>query len=127
MNAYAPAPGAQVATIEFVGEGGATNKFALVAGQNIRDFYHGDYANTLTNGIAGVRALNAFKCSDPHTCLGAGGTGNVNTGDTGSYRIDEQEFTLSSEFASQKLVRIILTDTHNGSDPILLGITAKSE
>jgi hypothetical protein len=127
MNAYSPPPGAQLATIEFAGEGGATNKFALVAGQNIRDFYNGDYANTLTNGISGVRALNAFKCGDPHTCLGAGGTGNVNTGEKGSYRIDEQEFTLSSEFATQKLVRIILTDTHNGADPMLLGITAKSK
>ncbi|MGC9947150.1 MAG: hypothetical protein ABSF64_12345 [Bryobacteraceae bacterium] len=127
MNAYAPNPGAQIATIEFVGTGGATNTFALVAGEDIRDFYDGSFANTLTNGISGVRALNAFMCSDPSTCLGAGGTGNVDTGYTGSYRVDEQEFTLSSEFASQELVRIVLTDTYNGSVPIILGITVESK
>ena len=57
MNAYAPPFGAQLATIEFIGSGGATQTFPLVAGQNIRDFYHGSFANTLANGIPGVHAL----------------------------------------------------------------------
>ena len=126
MNAYAPTAGAQIATIEFVGKGGAKNTFALVAGQDIRDFYDGIWADTLTNGISGVHAVNAFNCSDPSTCLGAAGTGDVETGFTGSYRLDEQEFTLSSDFATQELVQIIITDTNDGSVPIILGITTKS-
>jgi hypothetical protein len=124
MNAYMPMAGEQLATIEFVGSLGATETFPLVAGDDIRDFYHGDSANTLNNGITGVRALNAFTCVDPTSCLGAGGTGNVNTGDHGTYVIDEQVFALSAAFKTQNLVRIVITDTFNGSDPILLGITA---
>jgi hypothetical protein len=99
-DAFGPPAGTQIATIEFVGKGGAINTFALVGGQDIRDFNHGTFANTLTNGISGVQAVNAFSCEDPQTCLGAGGTGDVNTGDTGNYRIDEQVFTLSGELAT---------------------------
>lgn len=124
MNAYTPAPGERLATIKFVGSNGATDTFPLVAGTNIRDFYQGGYANTLDNGIPNVVALNAFLCVDPTNCLGAGGTGNVNTGLQGTYVVDEQEFFLSSEFSTQDLIRIMITDTYNGSDPILLGITA---
>jgi hypothetical protein len=127
MNAYAPPPETQIATIEFVGKGGATNTFALVAGQDIRDFYHGNFANTLTNGISGVHAVNAFDCEDPETCLGAGGSGDVNTGLPGYYRIDEQVFALSPEFATEELIQIIVTDTYNGATPIILGITTRSK
>jgi len=35
-------------------------------------------------------------------------------------------FPESTPFASQTLVQIIITDTNNGSDPILLGITVDS-
>jgi hypothetical protein len=129
MNAYAPPAGVQIATIEFVGKGGAANTFALVAGQDIRDFYDGTiFANTLSNGISGVHALNAFRCADPSGCLGAAGTGDVNTGYTGNYRIDEQEFTLSSDFAAQDLIQIIITDTNDdASIPIILGVTTRSK
>src|ERR1700728_647130 len=127
MNAYSPALGAEIGTIGFVGSGGATQTFPLVAGQDIRDFYHGSFANTLTNGIPGVRAVNAFECVDPGSCLGAGGTGNVSTGYTGLYVVDEQEFTLSPAFAGRTLVRIVIRDMQDGSVPILLGITTKSQ
>jgi hypothetical protein len=123
MNAYMPAAGQQLATIEFFGSDGATETFPLVAGQDIRDFYQGSFANTLTNGIPGVNAVNAFSCVDPTTCLGGGGTGNVTTGDAGIYVIDEQQFSLSPAFSTQDLVKIVITDTYDGSDPILLGIT----
>ena len=124
MNAYTPALGQQLATIEFVGSMGASQTFPLVAGENIRDFYQGGYANTLNNGIPHSVALNAFTCIDPANCLGAGGTGNVQTGLAGTYVVDVQEFFLGPKFASQDLVQIIITDTYNGSNPILLGITA---
>jgi pimeloyl-ACP methyl ester carboxylesterase len=123
MNAYTPVAGQQLATIEFFGSNGATETFPLVAGQDIRDFYQGSFANTLTNGIPGVNAVNAFSCVDPATCLGGGGTGNVTTGAAGTYVIDEQQFSLSPAFLTQNLVKIVITDTYDGSDPILLGIT----
>jgi len=126
-NAYAPAFGQQLATIEFVGSSGTTETFPLVAGQNIRDFYHGNFANTLTNGIPGVVATAAYTCEDPSTCLGAGGTGDVNTGLTGHYVVDEQEFALDAAFADQHLTQVIITDTYDGSVPILLGVTVMSE
>ncbi len=123
MNAYSPPLGQQLATIEFVGTGGASLTFPLVAGQDIRDFAQGSFADTLTNGIAGVQALNAFSCVDPTNCLGAGGTGNVQTGIQESYVVDEQHFSLGSTFVGQTLTQIIITDTDNGPDPLLLGVT----
>ncbi len=112
MNAYSPPPGVQLATVEFVGTGGASLTFPLIAGENIRDYAQGGFANTLTNGVAGVVALNAFSCVDPTTCLGSGGTGNVKTGKQEPYVIDEQHFSLGTTFAGETLTQIIITDTH---------------
>lgn len=126
MNATSPRAGAQIAMVEFFGSGGATETFPLVAGQDIRDYYQGNYANTLSNGIPGVRAVNAFSCVDPTTCLGSGGTGNVNTGLRGTYVLDEQQFSLSSAFQTQYLTKIVITATSNGNGaPVLLGITTQ--
>ena len=127
MNGIAPPPGVQLTTIEFVGSKGTTQTFALVAGDDIRDFYHGNYANTLNNGIAGVKAINVFTCVDPSSCLGGAGTGDVETGDTGTYNVDEQEITLSHLFAKQTLVQIVLTDTASSGGVVLLGMTAASK
>jgi hypothetical protein len=125
MNAYSPPSGVQIATIEFVGGRGATVTFPLIAGEDIRDFYNGVYANTLSNGVTGVVANNVFECVDPTKCLGAGATGNVHTGDAGTYRVDEQQFTLSA-LDGQTLTKIVITDTNSGSTPLLLGLTIKS-
>ncbi len=125
MNAYSPQPNQQLATIEFVGSGGAKVTFALIAGKDIRDFYDGDFADTLSNGVPGVVARNVFHCTDPKTCLGGGGTGNVHTGEQGKYRIDEQQYTLSA-LKGQTLKKVIVTDTYSGSTPILLGLTIES-
>ncbi len=126
MNAYSPPSGQQIATIEFVGSEGATQTFDLVAGDDIRDFYHGSFANSLNNGIKGVLAKNAFTCDDPTNCLGGAGTGDVYTGEAGTYNIDEQEYKLSSAFKTQTLDEIVITDTDSSATPILLGITTKS-
>jgi hypothetical protein len=80
----------------------------------------------LTNGIPGTFALNAFKCDDPVNCLGAGGTGDVYTGSQGLYVVDEQVFALDPAFAAQAMDRITITDTNNGSTPILLAVTTVS-
>ncbi len=118
MNAYKPVVGQQLATITFMGTGGASQTFALVAGENIRDYHVGVWANTLNNGIPGVNAANAFTCTVPTSCQDDSGAASA-----GTYLIDEQHFTLGSMFAGQTLTQIILTDTYNGSSPILLGLT----
>jgi hypothetical protein len=122
MNAYSPPAGAQIATTKFVGSGGATVTFALVSGKDIRDFYNGSFENSLNNGVKGVVARNIFKCVDPKTCLGGGGTGNVHTGEAGDYRVDEQQYSLKG-LKGQTLTKVVLTDTDDGSQPILLGLT----
>lgn len=126
MNALMPPSGAQIATIKFVGSQGASLTFPLIAGQDIRDYYQGAFANTLTNGIPGVEALNALTCVDPTSCLGSGGTGNVQTGNRGTYVADEQHFSLGTTFLGQTLTQIIITDTFNGAAPVLLGATVGS-
>jgi uncharacterized protein (TIGR03437 family) len=126
MNAYTPAAGQQLATIQFVGTGNTSIAFPLIGGENIRDFYQGTFTNTLTNGVPGVEATNAFTCIAPSACLGAGGTGNIATGEAGTYVIDEQHYSLGTTFAGQTVTQIIVTDTYNGSNPILLGITLGS-
>lgn len=126
MNAYSPPVGQEIATIQFKGSGGATLSFQLIAGKDIRDYNQGGFANTLSNGIAGVEALNAFSCNDPSTCLGSGGTGNVLTGAHNNYVIDEQHYSLGTTFAGQSLTQIIITDTRNGSVPAVLGVTVES-
>lgn len=101
MNAYAPAARRQLATIEFVGSKGATDTFPLVAGEDIRDYYQGRWANGLTNDVPRVKVINAFTCVDPDTCLGSAGSLNVNTGFSGTYVLDEQQFSLNSAFQTQ--------------------------
>jgi hypothetical protein len=132
MSATYPAS-TELASIQFIGTGGADVTYQLIGGSDIRDYYQGSFVNTLNNTVLGVNALNAFTCNDPSNCLGGAGsgsdtgTGNVNTGLTGNYLIDEQDFELGSAFAGQTLTQIVITDTHNGSDPILLGATVGSE
>jgi uncharacterized protein (TIGR03437 family) len=118
MNAYSPQPGQQLATIKFVGTGGATLTFPLIGGQDIRDYRMGVFANTLNGGIPNVEAFNAFSCNSPANCVTSAGGGNLVA--------DEQHFTLGSNFAGQTLTQIIITDTENGPTPILLGITVGS-
>jgi hypothetical protein len=88
----------ELASIEFVGTGGTNITFELVGGNDIRDFYQGQFV-----------------------------TGSVMDGLSGTYVVDEQDFNLGSTFAGQTLTEIIITDTHNGSDPILLGVTVGAQ
>lgn len=121
MNAYSPQSNDQIASIEFIATGGVSETFDLIAGTNIRDFYQGAFANS----INGTTTQNAFSCSAPSECLGGGNSGNVDTGEYGTYNIDEQDFVLDSDFATQTLTEIIITNTSTeGGTPILLGITA---
>ena len=129
MNAYSPGSGFEIATVEFIATGGITETFELVNGDNIRDFFQGNSANTLNNTpISDPSAENAFSITTTGT--DGGRTGNTSTGSSGTYNIDEQDFALSSAFASQTLTEIVITDlggARGGSDvPTLLGITAES-
>jgi hypothetical protein len=125
MNAYwGSKDTGEVASIEFVGSAGTTVTFALNGGSNIRDFY---LSNPATNNtINGTSTQNAFLCNDPSTCLGAGFTGNVTTGHTGNYAVDEQQFNLGSAFEGQTLVDFVITNDCSCISPILLGVTAVS-
>jgi uncharacterized protein (TIGR03437 family) len=121
MNAYDPVEGEQLATIKFVGSAGASITFPLIGGKDIRDVHVSTWADTLANGVPGVLALNAFSCTVPTTCTDASGIGPP-----GNYFLDEQHYSLGSTFAGQTLTQIILTDTFNGSEPILIGLTVGS-
>jgi hypothetical protein len=88
INAYHPPPGANAATIEFIGSQGTTQTFTLTDGTNIRDFFQGSFANT----IDGTTTRNAFTVSGVQD---AGGTGNVTTGAIGTYLVDEQDSRLT--------------------------------
>ena len=118
MNAYAPGSGT-VATVEFIGDGGADQVFTLSGSVGIRDFYQGVHAN----GINGTTTQNAFFISNVQD---AGGTGNVNTGLVGNYVVDEQDYALGAAFLSQTLTQIKVNGAGNGT-PILLGVTVLSE
>ena len=118
MNAYSPPPGEALATVEFIGSQGADQTFTLINGVDARDFYHGIWANT----IDGAATQNAFTINNVR---GAAGTGNVNTGSTGTYVVDEIDFALIPAFADETLTAIKITPLGDGT-PILLGVTAKS-
>jgi hypothetical protein len=118
MNAYAPTSGDDLATVEFVATDGTTETFTLVNGNQVRDFFQSNHANT----INGVTTENAFTINNVQ---GAAATGNVTTGDTGTYNIDEQDFALDDAFASKTLSKIVITET-GASTPILLGVTAQT-
>ena len=75
----------------------------------------GVYSNT----INGTTTRNAFTV----TGQGAAGTGNVATGAYGTYVIDEQQFVLSSAFATQTLQQITYTYTGTSGTAILEGLS----
>ncbi len=120
INAYAPPAGALGATVEFIGTGGADQTFNLVNGTDMRDFFQGPFANS----INGTTTKNMFTVTG---VTDAGGSGDVNTGSTGTYNIDEQVFTLGAAFVGQTLQQIVIRNAQGGSEtPILLGLTAQA-
>jgi hypothetical protein len=90
MNAYYPINGAALATVSFRGTGGAVISYTLTIGQTIRDFYGSSTWGNTISPVAGVNVTQVFRCIAPAACTGAGGTGNVATGNAGTYHIDEQ-------------------------------------
>ncbi|HEX3860168.1 MAG TPA: Ig-like domain-containing protein [Stellaceae bacterium] len=120
IAAYMPPDGATAATVEFIGTGGADETFTLVNGNQLRDFFDDGFANS----INGTTAQNMFTVTGVQD---AAGTGDVTTGNTGTYRMDEQDFVLNGSFAGQTLQQIVITNLDGpGETPILLGVTAQS-
>lgn len=117
MNAYAP-PSGPLASFTFIGSAGVSQTFVLAGGVGIRDFY----ANTYQNTINGTTTRNAYQISNVQ---GAAATGNSATGLYGTYRLDEQLFSLTNLFLGQKLNSIIVSNLSGASTPFLVGVTAE--
>jgi PEP-CTERM motif len=115
MNAYAPTSGFTLTTVEFVGSGGADQTFTLVNGVDVRDYFQGDFANT----ISGTTTQQAFSV------FGPGGVNGVE-GVLGTFVLDEQHFALNSAFATQTLERIVYTYTGSEGTPLLMGVTVST-
>jgi hypothetical protein len=86
MNSSCGTFGADIATLEFFGAGGAFASFDLVEGANIRDHYDGYYCNTIADGTPSA----SFD---------------------GGVRLDRQTFVLPTSFAGDTLTQISFIGT----------------
>ena len=122
MNAYAPQPGADIGTLTFNYADGTSVSDELISGLNIRDYYDGQYENTVT----GSNVENAFTFNNVQ---GGAGTSDVATGNTGTYMVDEQYWGLSD---TSTLVSVQITSPNGNNSagggsgsgtPALFGLT----
>jgi hypothetical protein len=126
INAYAPTPGAIIGTITFNFSNGTSRSADLIGGRNVRDFYHGTYANTLFSD----NVQNAFTYEN---AIGGARTGNARTGFLGTYLIDEQHFPLGTTGSGTTLTSIVITTPYGNriasgggqGTPIILGLTVE--
>ncbi len=117
MNAESPVAG-PLATVEFIGDAGADQVFTLSGGVNIRDFYAGSWQNS----INGTTTKNAYQIENAQ---GAASTGNSATGFKGTYRLDEQVYTLTNTFLGQNLNTIVISNVNSVSAPFVVALTAQ--
>jgi hypothetical protein len=120
IDASSPVAGDTFGAVSFSFSDGTFETVDLVAGGNVRDYYDGSFANTVTDSYV----ENAFTYTDTQ---GGAGTGNASTGLIGTYRIDEQDFALGS-FADGKVLSGITFASVGGDDgsPLVLGVTVES-
>jgi hypothetical protein len=126
INAYAPTPGLIIGTITFNFSNGTSRSADLIGGRNVRDFYHGIYANTLFSDSA----QNAFTYEN---AIGGARTGNALTGLRGTYLIDEQHFPLGTAGIGTTLTSVVITTQYGNriaggfgqGTPIILGLTVE--
>ena len=119
--------GVTIGVITFNFSNGTSRSVDLVGGRNVRDFYHDRYANTLS----GESVQNAFSYADTS---GGARTGNVRTGMSGSYVIDEQHFPLGTAGIGTTLTSIVITTPYGNriasgggqGTPIILGLTVET-
>jgi len=119
IAAYHPS-GGQIGSFTFSGtnsEGSSiTQTFILTEGSDVRDFYDGQYEDT----INGTTTQNAFQIND---VVGGGDTGNTSDGYVGTYNIDEMDFHFSQTFAT---LTGITYDSLSADNLLLLGATAET-
>lgn len=105
MNIWWGVPEFQVATVEFVGSGGAIYSKTLVVGEDIRDHAIPGFVSTIN------------------------GTSTVEIFANGQVRLDRQMYVLPSSFTSQTLEKIVITnlsqppDTLGQGQAFLVGVT----
>jgi hypothetical protein len=116
IQAYGPHAGDEILTVEFSGDQGAYQRFLLIVGKDVRDFFESGFSRTINN----TTTRPAFEF------IGHGGayTDDVKTGPRGFYDFDEQEFVLDPSFLSQTLESITFTRHTDYGTPMILGITA---
>ena len=127
ISAYAPAPGVTIGIITFNFSNGASRSVALVGGRNVRDFYHGAYANTLFSDST----ENVFTYAN---AAGGARTGNTRTGRVGTYVVDEQHFPLGTAGIGTTLTSVVITTPYGNriaggggrGTPIILGLTVET-
>jgi hypothetical protein len=127
INAYGPTAGVTIGVITFNFSNGTSRSVDLVGGRNVRDFYHGRYANTLS----GESAQSAFTYVDT---AGGADTGDVRTGPVGTYVVDEQQFPLGAAGMGTTLTSIVITTPYGNriaggsgqGTPIILGLTVET-
>lgn len=127
INAYAPSPNVTIGIITFNFSNGTSRSVALVGGRNVRDFYHGTYANALVDDSA----RNVFTYAN---AAGGARTGNVRTGRVGTYVVDEQHFSLGADGMGTTLATIVITTPYGNrivggggrGAPIILGLTVET-
>jgi hypothetical protein len=110
------------ADFTFTASGGVSETFSAVG---LHDFNaQGGPRNQsfAFNGSATPNVLDqtAFQVTD----TGAGGSGNSTNGDFATYGLEEYSFQLDPAFAGQTLD--LISVTADGSNPLILGITATS-
>ena len=91
MNSAFGVSGTDIATVQFVGAGGASATFDLTEGVNIRDHFNGSFNNNVTDPAIVTQSFS------------------------GGVRLDRQTFVLPSSFASDTLTHIIFTGHGSGS------------
>ena len=121
LNGFAPNAGQTGATVTFTGSAGATQTFTLVNGTDVRDFYQGNFANTI-NGTTTQQILSVMDNGGANTG-GTPQTSNAKSGSFGTYVFDAQHFTLNSAFATQTLTGFTVTNGSGSIANILSAVT----
>jgi hypothetical protein len=127
INAYAPAWNATIGVITFNFSNGTSRSVPLVGGGNVRDFYHGTYANILFSDTAENVFIYAHAAGGAHT-------GNTRSGPLGTYVVDEQHFPLGTAGIGTTLTSIVITTPYSNrivggggrGTPIILGLTVET-
>jgi hypothetical protein len=120
INASSPVEGTTIGAITFNFVGGTSESIDLVAGDNVRDYYDGDFADSITAS----NVENAFTYTGTQ---GGATTGNASTGLTGTYFVDEQDFSLGSAATGKILSGIEITNSGVGvGSPLVLGVTVET-